>query len=369
MPAFHWDNCYVTGIAIVDEQHHRLVDLINTLGESLAQSTGITAEANEAAFGELATYARVHFSDEDALMVRNRIDDRALLPHRQEHADFIREVVKLEASVQTGSTAAGESLMRFLTYWLAYHILGSDQSMARQLASIARGTPPARAFDERTQVHNGATEPLLEAVNGLLGQMSQRNRELEELNRTLESRVAERTRDLQALNKQLEDLAMTDVLTGLPNRRHGLRRLATLWTESSGAGTPLCCLMIDADRFKQVNDTGGHDAGDDVLRRLARHLSHSVRTDDVVCRLGGDEFLVICPQTPLDGALHLAEALRTGANGVHVSLSTGEWRASSSIGVAARVARHTGVEDLMKAADEAVYAAKRAGRNRVATVS
>ena len=114
-----------------------------------------------------------------------------------------------------------------------------------------------------------------------------------ELNQTLEARVAERTLALSQMNERLENMAMTDVLTNLPNRRHAMRVLEQEWQNTLKNGTLLTCMMIDADGFKTINDRFGHDAGDEVLRQLARCLTQSVRNDDVVCRLGGDEFLIL----------------------------------------------------------------------------
>ena len=146
-----------------------------------------------------------------------------------------------------------------------------------------------------------------------------------------------------------------------------MQRLATEWESSETKGTPLSCLMIDADGFKQINDRFGHDAGDIILRALARQLLLAVRTDDIVCRLGGDEFLIICTRTPFDGALQLAETVRAEVAALRVPVGDGKWIGSISVGVASRSCEMTGYEALIKAADLGVYAAKRGGRNCVAT--
>jgi len=153
----------------------------------------------------------------------------------------------------------------------------------------------------------------------------------------------------------------------LPNRRHAMASLAQAWLTSVQDGTPLACMMIDADGFKQVNDKHGHDAGDDVLRQLSRQLRHAVRTDDIVCRLGGDEFLIICPATSLDGALQVAQSMRQEIAKLRVPVKGGEWLARISVGVAAKTAAMPGFEALIKAADEGLYQAKRNGRNCVAS--
>jgi hemerythrin len=216
-------------------------------------------------------------------------------------------------------------------------------------------------------MQKGATGPLLQALNGLFHQVSERNRELQELNRSLELKVTERTRSLSDANQLLEQLALTDVLTGLPNRRQAMATLAQAWAQSERDSSPLSCMMVDADGFKQVNDHFGHDAGDKVLRQLSALLRDSVRRNDVVCRLGGDEFLILCPGTALEGALLGAEILRQKTAKLRVPLNGGEWLGSISIGVAARTPAIQDFEVLIKTADEGLYLAKRNGRNCVAS--
>ena len=276
------------------------------------------------------------------------------------------EVTQLRAGISPEHTDRAKPLLQFLICWLAYHILGSDKGMAKQLAAIEAGHSAEVAYLAEERSKDSAVEPLVNALSGLFQQVSERNRELFQLNQTLEARVVERTRELALANEQLEEIALTDVLTGLPNRRHALRRLTQAWLESDTDRLPLACMLIDADGFKRVNDTHGHDAGDRVLREVARNLRYGVRTDDVVCRLGGDEFLVICPGTPKEGALLLAEKLRASMEELCVPVGNGEWRGSISIGCAVRKEGMDSIDALMKAADEGVYAAKRRGRNCVA---
>ena len=367
MEAFQWNPCFVTGLTDVDEQHHRLVDVINRFGELVMRQEGASIAELKTVFVELASYAQYHFAEEEALMTAMGLDQRHVEQHRQDHANFIDEVTQLHGSVSENNRNAAKSLLQFLTQWLAYHILGSDQFMAKQIASIQSGCRPEDAYRDDAPAKDAATDTLLTALNGLFHQVSERNRELVQLNKTLEARVVERTQALTEANRRLDDLANTDTLTGLPNRRYALHRLSAAWDAAERDGTSLACLMIDADGFKQINDTHGHDAGDAVLRALATKLRHAVRTDDIVCRLGGDEFLIICAGTPLDGAMALAETIRQDVAALHVPAGAGEWRGSISVGVAARTATMTGLEDLMKAADQGVYVAKRNGRNCVAT--
>jgi hemerythrin len=126
-------------------------------------------------------------------------------------------------------------------------------------------------------------------------------------------------------------------------------------------------MLIDADGFKQINDTYGHAAGDEVLRQLSSQLKRLARADDIVCRLGGDEFLIICGHTSLDGALKMAEKIRRGIASLCIPAGGGEWRGSISVGVAERTDDMDTPADLMTAADSGVYRAKLNGRNCVAS--
>ena len=369
MESFRWDNCFVTGLVMVDDQHHHLVDVINEFGDLLMRPERATAEEIERVFGELARYAEYHFREEEQLMAQSHIDPRYIALHHQEHTRFLQDVTYMHAGLSSGDHEAASSLLSYLTNWLAYHILGSDQVMARAVAAIAAGVSPEEAFLADHKDKDPATATLLHSMHTLFNQVSEQNRALYELNRTLEARVAERTSELLEANQRLQDMAMTDVLTGLPNRRHAMRICEHEWQTSVSTGKPLACMMIDADGFKGVNDTHGHDAGDEVLRQLARRLQHAVRTDDTVCRLGGDEFLIVCAHTPLSGALQVAEKVRQEVAALHVPVGKdGIWHGSISVGVAVGDIGMANVQDLLKAADEAVYVAKRNGRNCVASV-
>jgi diguanylate cyclase (GGDEF)-like protein len=124
-------------------------------------------------------------------------------------------------------------------------------------------------------------------------------------------------------------------------------------------------MMIDFDRFKQINDGHGHDMGDLVLRQAAIILRREARAEDVICRMGGEEFLVISPDTPLAAAMHLAERLRSAVASTRFATGMVSCAATISAGVAQREPGMTRVDELIKAADNALYGAKGAGRNRV----
>ncbi|WP_370278925.1 GGDEF domain-containing protein [Pontibacterium sp.] len=367
MESFRWDSSFLTGINEVDDQHHRLVDIINQFGDLLAEQNEVTTLAMEGLLQELIEYTHYHFSEEEQFMEAAGIDPRHLKPHKEAHKHFIEEVLNIRSELRENGLASGEPVLKFLTHWLAYHILGTDMSMSRQIAAIHAGSSGAEAFDQEERERATSTEPLLHALNGLFQQVSKRNRQLTELNRTLEERVEARTHELAEANARLEAIAMTDALTGLPNRRHALIAFEQEWLRADSQHSPISCMMIDADGFKQINDTYGHDAGDVVLQELAHSLRDSVRTDDIVARLGGDEFLIICPDTDLDDGLLVAEQVRATVNAMRVKAGDGEWHGSISVGVSARTNAMEGPEMLIKAADLGVYKSKEDGRNCVRT--
>lgn len=168
--------------------------------------------------------------------------------------------------------------------------------------------------------------------------------------------------------RDLEQLAMTDDLTGLPNRR-GFYDRAERWLASEGDQTPSAWLLIDLDRFKPVNDHHGHETGDRVLRAIARAMLLHVRTGDVLARLGGEEFVALLPGATSGQAAVVAERLRRAAEDVTTPTEDGPIQVTVSIGMYLAPPGARQVEPLLAKADEAMYRAKRAGRNRVETAS
>ena len=368
MEQFSWDALFETGLADIDLRHHGLVDLINRFGTLLLQPQDIETGEVTQVLRDLADYALLHFTEEQQMMVSAGVDPRHVDAHGVQHSDFLREVERRSASLPGSSAGEARHLHEFLVSWLAFHILGVDQLMARQIAAIHEGAPPSVAFRSVVRAQDPATATLVRSMERLFQQVSEQNRELFELNQTLEARVAKRTEDLSEANRLLDILASTDTLTGLANRRTAMRLLQREWAAQERRERPLSCIMIDADGFKKVNDGYGHDAGDAVLRDLARCLRQSVRSDDAVCRLGGDEFLVICSRTRLLGALKTAETIRQNVCELRVPVGSSSWRGSVSCGVAVRQAGMADPGELLRAADQGLYAAKHGGRNRVGTV-
>lgn len=166
-------------------------------------------------------------------------------------------------------------------------------------------------------------------------------------------------------NRRLLQEALTDPLTGLHNRRYGLDRSRQEWSFSEHSDAPLSCLMLDIDHFKGVNDEYGHDVGDRVLVQVARIIEGNCRKNDVVFRYGGEEFCVISPATPMPEAVKLAERIVLAIRKAEFGKDHETFRATLSVGVASRTPDDADVEALIAQADQALYAAKENGRDRV----
>lgn len=172
------------------------------------------------------------------------------------------------------------------------------------------------------------------------------------------------------LRDTLREESIRDGLTGLYNRRFLETNLALEVARAGRSGMALSMMMVDVDHFKHFNDTHGHDAGDAILRTVGRVLSEHVRSGDIACRYGGEEFALLLPGADDDVALDRAERLRSGIEGVtYVHLGVTLPTITASVGVATTSGNLTTPEALVRRADEALYAAKEAGRNRVVGIA
>jgi diguanylate cyclase (GGDEF)-like protein len=169
--------------------------------------------------------------------------------------------------------------------------------------------------------------------------------------------------ELAVSNRRLHEAALTDVLTGLPNRRYAVERFLQEWQAANRNNRPLSCMVVDVDNFKGINDTYGHDVGDRVLKQTAQAIKGGMRAGDVVCRTGGDEFLVISPETELESACACAERIRGAVAGLAPSAGGSSFACTVSIGVATRRPETADIDALIKLADDGVYQAKQQGRN------
>jgi two-component system, cell cycle response regulator len=202
-------------------------------------------------------------------------------------------------------------------------------------------------------------------VNDYLGRPVERN-ELLARTRTQvrRRRYADKLRN--SMQSTME-MALIDPLTGLNNRRYFTSHLTSLLGHAGSTRGDLTLLALDIDHFKQVNDTHGHDAGDDVLREFARRMKLNVRGFDLVCRLGGEEFVIVMPDTDPERGFRIADRIRQSVGTVPFSIDGGakDIDVTVSVGMTGLRGEDATVEALLKRADEALYRAKRDGRNRV----
>lgn len=209
------------------------------------------------------------------------------------------------------------------------------------------------------------------------------------LQKTLSLKCEELVRlhgELRIKNEENQRLAQIDELTGLGNRREGMKRLADSWALCERHNKNMACLYVDIDHFKLINDTYGHEVGDIALKHVANLLRNSARTGEGVFRLGGEEFVIICPVADLDSALSTGERMRQIVEKTNIPLllnpSDSEYiilKMTVSVGVAVKKENNgphvfhtrpkmkdpTSPDDLLSVADKQLYLAKESGRNRV----
>ncbi|MDI9857427.1 GGDEF domain-containing protein [Comamonas sp. 17RB] len=369
---FVWDDNFITDLEGVDGQHHALVDLFNELSGALfRQGQGQDNDALlEDIYRRLLAYTEYHFAEEEDLMQQHGLDERHMQPHRHLHQQFVEQVALLWRQ-RKSMADPGTTLVGFLTSWLGLHILGVDQSMARQICSIRGGLSPAQAFDQERRNNDNGTQALLKMIGKLYTALSLQNMQLAESNLLLEERVAERTQELAQANVRLEAMSRTDGLLQIANRAYFEERLVQACAQAGRSGRPVGLVMVDVDHFKRYNDHHGHQQGDRCLQAVAQALRTSVhRVSDVVARYGGEEFAVILPDTDAEGALAVARQivrnvrlleLAHGNSPVWpcVTVSAG---AASMVPPASKDGRY-GRTQLVDMADAALYAAKSLGRN------
>ena len=237
-----------------------------------------------------------------------------------------------------------------------------------RLCSHLRSLAEARNTPILVLVSEGETRKLAQAldmgVNDYLMRPVDRNELLARVRTQLrKKRYADRLRHNMHLSLEM---AITDQLTGLHNRRYMARHLDTLLNNATVA-KPISFLILDIDYFKSVNDTYGHDAGDEVLREFAARVAANIRGIDLACRYGGEEFVVVMPDTDVGYAFTVAERLRQSIESVQFQMSRvpAKIKVTASIGIASSPGTPDKPDALLHRADQALYRAKREGRNRV----
>ena len=329
----------------------------------VVQQAGVPAESKTA---EPSASIKVLVVDDDPKL-------RRLVSHLLRNIGY--HVIEAEDGEEGLSLALQESPQIVVTDWSMPSMNGLE--LCRTLRRMESGRHTfilmltAREEEERIldAFNSGADDYVTKPFNPrILLARVQAGRRLIELQQQVEADKIERLKqvaDMGLMTRKLRTAALTDFLTELPNRRYAMTRLEQEWIAAERLGRPLSVVLIDIDHFKRINDEFGHDVGDLVLKSISDTLRARTRRGDVVCRLGGEEFLVLNVNSDLEGAWRCAERLRSAVE--ECQLRAGEFagRLTISLGVACRKPGMKGPQWLLKAADAAVYEAKAAGRNTI----
>lgn len=241
------------------------------------------------------------------------------------------------------------------TVYLSRFVIGPIRALVDSSQQLAAGDltvqVPVRGDDEVAQ--------LAAAFNSMAS-------EIRGNTERLEGQVARRTAQLEEANREITLLSVTDALTGCHNRHYLDRQLPHEIDRAGRYGRRLSVVMCDIDHFKSVNDTHGHAVGDAVLRAVGRYLDAHRRAPDWVCRFGGEEFVLVLPETGLEEALGIADRMRLGLSEVAVDADGTPVAVTASLGVATfRMGQNESSETLLRRSDEAMYRSKVGGRDQV----
>lgn len=277
---------------------------------------------------------------------------------RQPMQQALARVYELQQTFLFGAIF-GTLAFLLLARWVA-------SAFARPLEALSRTTRRLQQGDENLnwdiRARSLEVHDLVDAMRSTAATLLDNKHALIDANARLEQKVADRTAELAQANHELQILARRDALTGLGNRLATRERLRDEYLRSQRTNLPCCVLMMDVDYFKKINDSHGHAVGDEVLRAVAATIVSSLRSSDFAGRFGGEEFLVLLPDTPLDQALGVAEKIRVAVQDQELA-AVGH--VTISLGVALLDVADADEDVAVQRADERLYQAKAAGRNRV----
>lgn len=205
------------------------------------------------------------------------------------------------------------------------------------------------------------------AVVSMVSKIKYNSDQLSELNNSLEQKVKDRTKELERSNEELKLLAATDPLTKLYNRRYFLNTSENILELAKRENKDLSIIMLDIDDFKLINDSYGHKVGDDAIVKIATNLKNITRNSDIICRFGGEEFIVLFPETNIEGAVTMANKIKERIRNTKIYTEHGEGiQLTVSIGVSQiDIKNDKNIEPAIRRSDKAMYKAKQSGKNKV----
>lgn len=368
---FQWDNELATGFKDIDNQHQGLIEVINEAIQLCLSNEKISEQGIENIYVKLVKYVDEHFRAEEDLMNRIGIDLKHKSEHIRVHLEFRENMKQYFSDLKSLETPEKlGAVVEYLIRWLTHHILNMDKSLVRQINCIINDNQSAGdAFEKEHHIFETSNEPLLKALKALFYVVSEKNKDLERLNNELEEKVRARTEELHQSYEKLVLVSIQDELTGLFNRRHAINEINQSIGNWKRYGVTFSVLFIDIDKFKSVNDNYGHEQGDQVLKSISEFLKNQIRKTDIACRLGGDEFLVICNYCNAEDAMHLALKLNNEVK-THIRHEIMKcWEPSISIGVVEVDDACLTSSELLNKADAAMYTAKNSGGNSANSAS
>mgnify|MGYP000232159655 CR=1 FL=1 len=363
---FPWNKSLETGIDKIDEQHKKLVSLVNKIACRVISEA--TPEMFNETLEELAAYTEYHFSTEEEIWSTYFPMDTGLKAHIKAHKNFVNSVVDLKSSYSSKpSNEAIEKILSLLTHWLTHHILDNDMRMALTIGSINAGMSLKNAQEQADRQMSGVMSIILQT--SLLMYDSIRFSALE-LNREVHARakVEEKLKKeilkRQKIEREFEYLALHDELTELPNRRFFEKLCNAALLTAKRANHKHAILFLDLDGFKNINDLFGHNVGDELLVSVAKRLKKCVRESDVVARMGGDEFIIfLADDCKKEGVEKISSEIISLISSPF-ELITGDVNIGGSVGISIYPDDGDNVGSLLQNADQAMYEAKRSGKNK-----
>ena len=359
---FPWTSNLETGIESIDEQHKKLVELLNSLTQHLVNHDDVMISE---VFDELAAYANYHFDSEESVWEPYFKNDAWYKEHKGSHESFLPSVLEIKEKYSDKTlNEVIEIIVKYLIRWLAHHIIGDDKKMALVIHKVNSGMSFEEAKKATVNDIKGSSKVLIDTVLTMYDRLSSRTLEL--MKERNERKIAEVK--LTEANKRLETLSITDQLTGLYNRRYFEEVFQKELNRAKRSQKFLTFIMLDIDHFKKLNDTYGHIEGDRALVNVADKLQQLCnRSGDYIFRMGGEEFGILITDSNEPVEQRFAEKLCRSIEALKIPNKNSDVSryTTISMGIASKVPQKSDTEDFfLITADAQLYEAKEMGRNR-----
>lgn len=362
MNSFKWQQNYSTENPLIDAQHFKLIEIINHIQQNMDLNDNTQNILLLDSILKFNKYIKKHFNTEESLMKIYSVDLRHCDVHIEQHRDFEHELTNyLNSFKNIDPRKKIEEMLELASNWINFHILTSDFELMKQINYISsEGYHPSTAFNLIVDQYDLNSYQYIDSLKTTYRLQLKRKIQLEKENANLVQELKTKTNKISGLKKQLNNAMFLDILTGLPNRRYVMEELDKLIYEWNRYDTIFSVLFIDVDQFKTINDKYGHDYGDVLLQWLAFFLKKNTRKNDTVCRLSGDEFIIICPHTDTLSALKIGRHLNKKCTYSPLNITL-YWKPSLSIGVSTINNDNSTSSEILKQADAAMYISKQNG--------